>query len=176
MSSAIDLKLSSDARRTLHSLDQLLDVAYGAPESELGNKKDPLEEAIYIILSFQTNLDRAKQVWNELRKVYPTWNLLASAPLRRLANTLRVGGLQKQKARTIKALLRAVKQEAGAYSLDFLRDFDDIEAERFLLRLPGLSWKGARCVLLYSLNRAVFPVDVKVEQLRGAIEMGQSST
>ncbi len=36
---------------------------------------------------------------------------------------------------------------------------DDEEAERILTRLPGLSWKGGRCVLLYSLGRAVFPVD-----------------
>jgi endonuclease III len=28
-----------------------------------------------------------------------------------------------------------------------------------LVRLPGFSWKTARCVLLYSLDRDVFPID-----------------
>lgn len=159
MSRGIDFRLPSSARRTLHELDRLLDAAYGTPESELGNKEDPLDEAIYIILSFQTNLDRAKQVWEELRAIFPAWELLARAPLRRVVRTLSTGGLQGQKARTIKSLLRAVERQTGSYSLDILRALDDREVERFLLRLPGLSWKGARCVMLYSLGRAVFPVD-----------------
>lgn len=159
MSRAIDFRLRSSARRTLRELDRLLDAAYGAPESELDNKEDPLDEAIYIILSFQTNLDRFEQVWDELRAVFPTWESLACAPLPRVVKALRAGGLQEQKAMTIKALLRAIERQTGSYSLDFLRDLDDREVERFLLRLPGLSWKGARCVMLYSLGRAVFPVD-----------------
>ena len=36
---------------------------------------------------------------------------------------------------------------------------NDADGERLLMRLPGLSWKGARCILLYSLRRDVFPVD-----------------
>jgi endonuclease III len=36
---------------------------------------------------------------------------------------------------------------------------NDEEAERLLIRLPGLSWKAARCVLLYSLGRDVLPID-----------------
>ena len=35
----------------------------------------------------------------------------------------------------------------------------DAEAEDLLVRLPGFSWKTARCVLLYSLDRDVFPID-----------------
>lgn len=52
-----------------------------------------------------------------------------------------------------------MKKEAGSYSLDVLRGMADDEAERLLTRLPGLSWKAARCVLLYNLSREVFPVD-----------------
>lgn len=159
MGRAIDFRLRSGARRTLRELDRVLDAAYGSPESQLDNKEDPLDEAIYIILSFQTNLDRFKQVWDELRAVFPTWESLARSPLRRVVKTLRTGGLQEQKARTIKTLLRVIKRETGTYSLDLLWDLDDDEAERFLIRLPGLSWKGARCILLYSLGRAVFPID-----------------
>ena len=42
----------------LREIDQLLAEAYGTPESTLDNKDDPLDEAIYIILSFQTDLKR----------------------------------------------------------------------------------------------------------------------
>src|SRR5205823_13277940 len=47
----------------------------------------------------------------------------------------------------------------GKHSLDLLRTMSDEEAERLLTRLPGLSWKAARCVLLYSLQRDVLPID-----------------
>ncbi len=159
MGHAVCFRIRSGAKRTLRELDRLLDEAYGAPEADLDNKEDPLDEAIYIILSFQTDLDRLRMVWKELHAAFPAWSQLARAPLRSVVKVLRIGGLQEQKARTIKQLLKAVKKETGTYSLDLLHDMEDDEAERFLCRLPGLSWKAARCVLLYSLHRAVFPVD-----------------
>lgn len=67
MGRAIRFRLRSGARRTLQELDRLLDDAYGVPEADLNNKDDPLEEAVYIVLSFQTNLDRFKLVWEDLR-------------------------------------------------------------------------------------------------------------
>lgn len=159
MGSARTFRLSRRARARLEQLDRLLDASYGAPEADLDNKQDPLGEAIYIILSFQTNLERFKQVWAQLRVAFPSWEDLMRAPLRRVTRVLRTGGLQEQRARMIKKLLKAAKKETGTYSLDVLRNMEDEEAERFLTRLPGLSWKAARCVLLYSLVRDVFPVD-----------------
>jgi len=159
MGRATKLRITKRARDTLRQLDYLLHEAYGAPEHLLGNKSDPLDEAIYIILSFQTDLDRFKFTWRQLREAFPRWEDLARAPLAHIKEVLRAGGLQEQKARTIKMLLQAVKSQSGSYSLDFLYDIEDAEAERVLTRLPGLSWKGARCVLLYSLDRPVFPVD-----------------
>ena len=153
------LQLTEHALHNLRKLDRLLDRAYGAPAADLDNKPDPLDEAVYIILSFQTDIARTRKVWTELRSTFPTWVDLDKAPVRNVARVLRVGGLHEQKARTIKRLLSAIKQRAGHLSLDLLREMDDREAECFLTRLPGLSWKGARCVLLYSLDRTVFPVD-----------------
>ena len=153
------LYLTQNALPTLRKLDRLLDDVYGAPAVDLDNKADPLDEAVYIILSFQTDVARARSVWAELRSTFPAWEDLDKAPVRSVARVLRAGGLQKQKARTIKRLLSTIEPHTGRLSLDLLREMKDQEAERFLTRLPGLSWKGARCVLLYSLNRSVFPVD-----------------
>lgn len=146
------------AGRLTH-IDALLDAAYGTPEAELANKPDPLDEAVYIILSFQTDLERFKATWARLRKAFPSWDAVERAPVRALARVLREGGLHNQKARTIRRLLRSVRDIAGELSLDLLRDMNDVDAERLLTQLPGLSWKGARCILLYSLGRNVLPVD-----------------
>lgn len=151
--------LRPGAVERLAHIDAMLEAAYGTPEAELGNKPDPLDEAIYIILSFQTDLARFKLIWSRLRAAYPSWDALERAAARDVARILRGGGLHRQKTRTIRLLLAEVRRVAGEYSLDLLREMNDKEAERLLTCLPGLSWKAARCVLLYSLGRDVLPID-----------------
>ncbi len=143
--------LRPGAVERLAHIDAILEAAYGTPEAELGNKHDPLDEAIYIILSFQTDLPRFSSTWSRLRAEYPTWDALAHATERDIARVLREGGLHRQKARTIRRLLADVQQVVGELSLDLLRTMSDEDAEKLLTRLPGLSWKAARCILLYSL-------------------------
>jgi endonuclease III len=151
--------LARGGARRLASIDALLDAAYGTPEAELENKPDPLDEAIYIILSFQTDLARFKTTWSRLRAAYPSWEAVKRAPECDVARVLREGGLHKQKALTIRRLLASVGEIAGELSLDLLHAMSNEDAERLLTRLPGLSWKGARCVLLYALGRDVLPID-----------------
>ena len=89
----------------------------------------------------------------------PQWEDADRASTDEIAGALRTGGLHRQKAKAIKRLLRAVHDRFGELSLTPLRELPDADAERVLTRLPGLSWKGARCVLLYGLRREAFPVD-----------------
>jgi len=59
----------------------------------------------------------------------------------------------------MRALIRDVRSLDESLSPAFLRSLSDLDAERILLRFPGLSWEGSRCVLLDSLRCDVFPVD-----------------
>ncbi len=154
--------LRPGAAERLATIDGILEHAYGTPESHLDNKDDPLDEAIYIILSFQTDLARFRSTWSRLREAYPDWAALERARIRDIAAILREGGLQRQKARTLRQLLARVRRVAGHLSLDVLRTMSDGDAERLLTQLPGLSWKAARCILLYSLRRDAFPVDSNI--------------
>src|SRR5437899_41187 len=97
--------LRRDALKRLAVIDQLLEQTYRTPELELGNKEDALDEAIYIILSFQTDIARARATWSRLRALYPVWETLERASEADVAATLREGGLHQQKARTIKLFL-----------------------------------------------------------------------
>lgn len=151
--------LRQGAVERLARIGAVLEAAYGTPEADLGNKPDPLDEAIYIILSFQTDLARFSSTWSRLRAAYPSWDSVERAAARDVARILRDGGLHRQKTRTIRRLLAEVRKVAGRHSLDLLQAMNDEEAERLLTRLPGLSWKAARCVLLYSLRRDVLPID-----------------
>lgn len=67
--------------------------------------------------------------------------------------------MHRQRARTIRSLLRSVRELDTSLSLHLLGSLEDDVAERILTRLPGLSWKGSRCVLLCSLGGDDFPVD-----------------
>lgn len=152
--------LSRRAIKKLRQLEERLHSAYGSPQAVLGNKRDPLNEAIYILLTFQTSVSRSRCVWRRLRSTFHNWRQVELAAEAHLAATIREGGLHRQKARTIKRLLSTVRKAFGKLSLRSLRKMPDEVAESLLTHLPGLSWKGARCVLLYSLDRKVFPVDV----------------
>ena len=150
-------RFAPGGRERLLLLDYLFDAAYGAPESVLGNQSNALDEAVYIILSFQTNLERFRATWRSLRAAFPRWDDADRASVNEIADVLRAGGLHRQKAKAIKRLISAISDEFGELSLSALREMDDAAAERVLTRLPGLSWKGARCVLLYSFQRDVLP-------------------
>jgi endonuclease III len=156
---SLRFRFAPHGRQLLHNLDHLLDKEYGAPEQRLGNQHDPLDEAVYIILSFQTDIPRLQKTWQSLRTALPRWQNVDEASPDEIAGAIRLGGLHHQKAKAIKRLLQEVRRQFGKLDLFSLREMADLDAERTLTRLPGISWKGARCILLYSLDRQVLPVD-----------------
>lgn len=146
-----------NAKRRVERLAKTLESAYRTPD--LGNLEDPLDEAVFIILTYQTDLKRARTVWSLLKSTFPTWDRLLETPAAELERVLRPGGFQRTKAKVIRNLLRAVQDRWGNLSLDALATMNDADAEAELRSLPGMDMKGARCVLLYSQHREVFPVD-----------------
>ena len=123
------------------------------------NLKDPLDELLFIICSTKTEEASYRYSFRALKESFPTHHKIAEAPVEYIAQTIARGGLSNQKAKVIRNLLDAVTERFGEPSLEPLRAMSDKEAEVFLLSLPGVGKKIARCVLMYSLNRQVFPVD-----------------
>ena len=68
-------------------------------------------------------------------------------------------------------VLRRLREELGAVSLAALGRMNTEEAEGFLLSLRGVSRKVAKCVLMYSLDREVLPVDVHVHRVSSRLGM-----
>lgn len=148
---------------TMREVDERLRRSYGV--SRLGNKHDPLDELIFIVLSSKTREEIYFATFDALKRQFPSWDEAANASTEEIAETIRFGGLADKKARAIKLLLTAVISEVGKVDLSFLRDLDDESAETFLCRLPGVGPKTARCVLSYSLDRPAFAVDANVARL-----------
>ena len=159
----------------IERIDELLEARYGS--ADLFNLDDPLEEVVFILLSQQTREPVYRRVYGELRRRYPRWVDAAAAPVARLEAVMRPAGFQRRKAVQLKQLLGAVAEAnrargigpagnpAGDLTLAFLDELDDEMAEAFLVGLPGIGPKSARCVLSYSLDRAAFAVDTHVHRI-----------
>jgi len=145
----------------------------------LGNKKNPFNELLYIVLSSKTPPNRYKEVYRTLKRAYPKAENLALARWEDVASVLVHAGLQNRKARAIVTIAQRLIDEFGQVTLAPLSRMMDDEAERFLTSLPEINKKSARCILLYSFNRQVFPVDShchRISQRLGWIPEGESLT
>jgi endonuclease III len=123
------------------------------------NRKNPLEELLFILCSTKTGERSYRETFAALRREFPTFHRIAEAPPAYLARPLAQGGLHNQKAQAIRGIADAIVARFGRLTLAPLKQMDDPACERFLTSLPGVGTKVARCVMMYSLGRAVFPVD-----------------
>jgi endonuclease III len=120
------------------------------------NLKDLLDELLFIICSTKTGEASYLSTYRLLKETFPTHLRIAEAPAEYIARPIVSGGLSNQKAKAIRSLLDMVVEKFGEPTLEPLRMMSDKEAETFLLSLPGVGKKVARCVLMYSLGRKVF--------------------
>lgn len=166
--------LSTEA--IVERVDELLEVTYRS--RELGNVDDVLSETIYILLSLNTREAVYQKVFAALRARYPRWIDVERASRSELSEVLQPGGLHTQRAKYLKGLLARVRADnlarglshiyarrGGDLTLEYLRLLPDAEVEAFLISLPGVGTKTARCVMSYALLRSQFAVDTHVARI-----------
>lgn len=130
---------------------------------------DPVSELILTILSQHTNDTLSGKAFARMLAVFPDWQAIADAPESELIEAIREGGLARQKAPRIRAVLRRVREEHGAFDLGFLGDLPLEEARTWLQTLPGVGPKTAACVLMFALGRPALPVDTHVYRVSGRL-------
>ena len=152
------------ARQRLRLVTRILESAYGTPD--LGNKVDPLDELLYLLISQRTRITTAQSVYGDLGAQFSPWQkALDGRRRRRLGRILAKGGRGSLRTRAVLEVLHAVKDRTGDLSLEFLRGLPPADAQEFLLSLPWVGQKTAYCVMMYSLGHGVFPVDSNVERV-----------
>lgn len=134
-----------------------LSAAYG--DFAHHNKRDPFDELLFIICSTKTNESGYRGTYSKLKARFPTRASLAAATAKQIERTILAGGLAKQKSQAIRKISNILVGRFGKLTLAPLKTFSDCEAEEFLRSLPSVGPKVARCVMMYSLGRKVFPVD-----------------
>ena len=140
----------------------------------LGNKRYPLDEFLYIILSLRTHERGYTTAYKQFKSRFPSWIDAYRATTSAIASAIRPGGLALQKARRIRNALRLIKARLGEVSLRKLKDLPPNDVERFLLNLPGIGLKSARCIMMYSLSCDVLPVDTHVARICKRLGWGKN--
>lgn len=137
---------------------------YGRPLNRPHRK--PIAELVKTVLSQHTNDRNRDRAFARLRERFPTWEELRDAPVEQVEEAIRVGGLGKQKAPRIQAILERLGDPPD---LDWTRTAPREESLGFLLSLPGVGRKTAACVLIFSWDIAEIPVDVHVHRVGGRL-------
>lgn len=158
-----EVRAVRQSRRRLAGIEPVVAAAYGTPH--LGNLSDPLDELIFILLSVQTSERTYIPAFKALKERFPDWRNVADAPVDAIERVIRPAGLSNQKAPRIQSVIRRTIELYGSPTLEPLANMPDRVAEEALDALPGVGKKVARCVLMYSLRRQVFPVDTHIHRI-----------
>ena len=159
-------------------------------EQHWERRLDPVSELILTILTQNTADTNAEKAYGALRAAYPSdrvpeahhpgigwggdglstapppdWTLVENAPLLELIDVIRPGGLAPQKAPRLQATLRRIREERGAYDLEFLGEMPVLEARDWLTSIDGIGKKTASIVLAFCFGAPVMAVDRHVERV-----------
>jgi len=137
--------------------------AYGHPT--LGNYRDPVKEIFFILLSARTSEVLYKRAYRNLFHRFRTISELAVARIAAVAECVQVAGLGKKRSRQVVAIARQLIADFGPRPQRKLRSMSAEEVYTYLVELPGLGPKSALCVMMYSLDFDVFPVDANVQRI-----------
>lgn len=161
-------------QKKIDQIIKLLRLEFPGPEPE-PRKSDPLDVLIATMLSQNTTDKTSYRAFQNLKNDFSGWEGVLNAPISRIKNAIRVCGLANQKAKSIKDLLKSIKKEYGALSLNFIRKLPDDEIYKLLLKYHGVGVKTISCVLAFGLGRDVFPVDTHVHRLSNRLGLAKSN-
>jgi len=137
-------------------------------------KRDPLDVLIATMLSQNTTDKTSYRAFKNLKNDFSSWEEVMNAPPAKIKNSIRVCGLVNQKSRSIKGMLKKMKENRGKLSLNFIRKMKDDEIYEELLQYNGVGVKTISCVLAFALGRDVMPVDTHVHRVANRLGIARA--
>ena len=129
------------------------------------SNRDPFETLIVTIISQNTadrNTAKAFENLSKRFKIEP--EVLANAETSQIEECLRVAGLYRNKAKTIKQISKIILEEFHG-TLNPILSLPFEEARKTLLKLPGVGPKTADVLLLFCSEKPTIPVDTHVNRV-----------
>lgn len=150
-------------KNKINKINRLLIQFFGVPKKNIKNP-NPVDMLIGTILSQNTNDKNSYRAYQNLKQKYKTWDEVAKLTPSKIERLIRVAGLGKQKSAAINNVLKGLKKKNGKIKLNYLNKKDDKSVIDELIKFEGVGVKTASCVLLFSMNRNVCPVDTHVHR------------
>lgn len=150
-------------KKKIQKINQLLIDYFGIPPK---SKKlpDPLDTIIGTILSQNTNDSNSYKAYRNLKDNFENWDELALLKPHQIEKHIKIAGLGKQKSKAIYGLLQSLKNKQNNVSLNHIKNIPDEQILEELTSYNGVGVKTASCVLLFSLDRNICPVDTHVHR------------
>lgn len=168
-------KNSARMKEKINKVNKLLVAHFGIP-ARPKKLPNPVDALVATILSQNTNDRNSYQAYRNLKKKYKSVDKLAEATRYEIENTIKVAGLGKQKSAAIKSFLSVLKKKNEKLNLQHIRKMSDDEILDELTSIKGIGVKTASCVLLFSLDRNVCPVDTHVHRILNRIGIVKTNT
>ncbi len=136
-----------------------LTEAYG--ESRWSSK-DPMSMLVDILLSHRTRDEQTAAGYNNLLQRFGSWEGVRDAPVNEVQDAIANVNFPEVKAPRIQAIMHRITEERGKLDLNFLCELPLEEAAAWLNRFDGVGQKTIACVLLFSCQLALLPVETEV--------------
>lgn len=159
-SSGLDIELIDTVISVYH------DPGKGLLTPHMGS---PVDVLVKTILSQATSDIQSEKAFNNLKRLFPSWEEVAQADPRDVQSAISPAGLAAEKARNIQAALQKIRNDMRKISLEKLAGMDPPEAMAYLRTLPGVGPKTAACTLLFGFGMPVFPVDTHILRIAGRL-------
>jgi len=138
--------------------------------------REPVGELIRTILSQNTTDTNSLRAYANLTSRFKNWEEVLHAEDSEIIDEIRLGGLANTKAKKIKKSLAEIKNREGKIDLEFLSSLSISEAETYLTSLYGVGPKTAACVMIFSFNMPIMPVDTHIHRLSNRIGIVSTKT
>jgi endonuclease-3 len=162
-------------KKKLSQINRLLIKQFGIPARN-SRVPSPLDTLIGAILSQNTNDNNSYKAYCNLKNNYKDWASVNELNETEIEREIRTAGLGKQKSKAIKKALMELQDKNPPYSLDYLAEASNEEIIAELTSFEGVGLKTASCVLLFSLERNVCPVDTHVNRTLNRIGVVKTSS
>lgn len=157
---AVELRSSHGTSELITRIVEALEEFYG--RAEYSQRFEPMDELVSCILSQHTTDKTSFPAFFRLKEKYPSWDEVVIAGPDAIADVIRAAGLANQKARSIVACLKAIRDRVGSYHLDHLANLPVSQAREWLEELPGVGPKTASIVLSFAFGMDAIPVDTHI--------------
>jgi endonuclease-3 len=158
----MEIDNSEERIRNIHR--DLIDV-YGKQDNH--DDEDGVRQLLITILSqnvADTNTSRAAE---NLFNDFKNYREIEQASIEDLADSINPAGLPETKAKRIQRTLKALREKGDSedYSVDFLGEMEDSDAQAWLEEIKGIGPKTASVLLNFHFDANVMPVDTHVERI-----------